>query len=414
MLTTADLNSLTLGRYEFHLRACVDAVFPPFLGTTLRGAFGHALKAIACSMPHGDCSRCFLVNHCLYPRLFETRAKERRQVMAKQDLSMMNFGGTDRGVARSAVPRQPIHLLKPRQDAPRPFIFIPPIAGKDDFIRACDDLLRWRIPVKAGDSIAFGLSLFGSAIRELPYIIHAISMMAHHGFGVARLPFVLEKVLTLDSQGNRKTIYSQGTNYIEEHDSSNSTLGVLVQARLEQLVAKQVIRCITVAGIENQKLAGGASYSALNAGHSALEKPIRDWQSAIGNEVTLHFLTPTRLRVEGRVVEQPSLTQLVRSVSLRLAMLAEVWGNAAMVYDYKATLERTREISPRESNLRLMALDRFSRRQGKLDLDGFMGQITFAGPSLWELLPLLVAGEFVHAGSGTAFGLGKYKISEND
>ncbi len=418
MLTTEHLNSMTLGRYEFHLRACVDAELPPFLGTTLRGAFGHALKAITCSMPHGDCSRCFLVKHCLYPRLFETRAKDRCQETSKQDFSMSNSGATPTGVARSAV-LQSTQLLKQRQAAPRPFIFIPPIAArKEDFIRACDDLLKSRIAVKAGDSIVFGLSLFGRALRELPYIIHAISMMAQHGIGVARVPFVFEKVVTLDSQGNRKTIYSGGSNYIEEHDSSNSTLGVLVQARLQQLLAKHVttynsiksVSAATVAGDENQKLAVGASYSVVSAGGSAVEKPIRDRQPATCDELTLHFLTPTRLRIEGRVVEQPSLTQLVRSISLRLSMLAETWGDAGLIYDYKTTLERTRGISPRESNLRLIALDRFSRRQGKLELDGFMGQITFEGPVLSELLPLLVAGEFVHVGSGTAFGLGKYKI----
>jgi CRISPR/Cas system endoribonuclease Cas6 (RAMP superfamily) len=58
-----------------------------------------------------------------------------------------------------------------------------------------------------------------------------------------------------------------------------------------------------------------------------------------------------------------------------------------------------------------MALDRYSnRRGGKLELDGFMGDVTFAGPAIQELLPLLVAGEFLNVGSGTAFGLGRYRI----
>ena len=39
-----------------------------------------------------------------------------------------------------------------------------------------------------------------------------------------------------------------------------------------------------------------------------------------------------------------------------------------------------------------------------------MGEIVYAGPSLRELLPLVVAGEFLHVGSGTAFGLGNYRI----
>ena len=84
-LTTQQLNTLKIARYEFQLRSRGDATLPPFLGSTLRGSFGHALKAVACSMPHGNCSDCFLVERCLYPKLFETSAKKSSGLLGKGD-----------------------------------------------------------------------------------------------------------------------------------------------------------------------------------------------------------------------------------------------------------------------------------------------------------------------------------------
>src|SRR5215813_14132770 len=100
-LTVDQLDVIRFARYEFRVRALEQTILPPFLGTTLRGSFGHALKSISCSMSHGDCARCLLNERCLYPRLFETTARR-------------NAG-----------------LLAQRGDAPRPFIFIPPLARAD-------------------------------------------------------------------------------------------------------------------------------------------------------------------------------------------------------------------------------------------------------------------------------------------
>lgn len=339
--------NLKLGRYEFRLRALAESVLPPFLGSTLRGAFGHALKEVACSVPHRDCSRCLLTERCLYPRLFETQAPQRN------------------GSA----------LLKTRQDAPRPFIFLPPLPSKNTgFFRARDDFLRWRVSVAPGNTLDFNLSLFGSAIRDLPYMIYAVSLMAQQGFGFERAPFELEEVFALDAQGEREVIYTTG-NRIKEHSRCNTTLARTVEVRMAQLAA---------------------ATSSL---------------SAIGNQITLRFVTPTRLRIKGQVLETPSFAQLVSSTSLRLSMLSERWGDESTAHDYRSMIELAREVSTLDSSLCLMALDRYSnRRHGKIALDGFMGDITFSGSALRELLPLLVAGECLHVGSGTAFGLGRYTI----
>jgi CRISPR/Cas system endoribonuclease Cas6 (RAMP superfamily) len=388
-LRPPDLDALNFARFESCLRSHADAVLPPFLGSALRGAFGHALKAVACSMPHGDCGRCLLVERCLYPKLFETSARNGQALLAK------------------------------RQNAPRPFIFVPPMAANDNgFMRARDDLLRWRVRVEAGEPVVFGLSLIGDAINDLPYVVYAISLMAQHGFGAERASFALERVAALDANGNRKLIYTSESNRIEEHASWHTTLGALVRARLKALPIANcrlpIERAAVAAASSASKMAGRAEPSESDALFRDPQAAIRNAQSTIRDEVTLRFLTPTRMRLKGRVIESPTFAQLISSLSLRLSMLAETFANASLSYDYKAMIERAHEVKTRGSTLRLMALDRYSsRRGGKLELDGFMGDVTFAGPAIQELLPLLVAGEFLNVGSGTAFGLGRYLIVAN-
>jgi CRISPR/Cas system endoribonuclease Cas6 (RAMP superfamily) len=337
-IETHHLDALEMTRYEFRLRSLSEVLLPPFLGSTLRGAFGHALKAVTCSTPHGDCSRCLLVERCVYPRVFETAANHAEGLLAKS------------------------------KDAPRPFIFIPPVPNPElGFGRARDDWLRWRMPVTAGEQIVFGLSLFGETIRELPYIVYTISLMAQQGFGVGRAPFALESVAAIDAEGKREHIYTPELVRLRPCVREKTTLGDYVRARLTQIVSS--------------------------------------------NELTLRFITPTRIRVKGEVTENPTFAKLVSSLSLRLSLLGETHGDAPLGYDYKDIIERTGGVETRFSDLRLVALERFSnRRRGKLGLDGFTGDVRFTGPPLHELMPLIVAGEFVNVGSSTAFGLGRYCV----
>lgn len=420
-LTTEQLRTLKIARYEFQLRSHDEGVLPPFLGSALRGAFGHALKAVACSMPHGDCERCLLVERCLYPRLFETSARGEKLPSASGASNGASASGAvangtsgsrtsgNRTSGNGALAQGQGGLLKKRQDAPRPFIFVPPLPSNDNaFMQARDDLLRWRVRVNAGDPLVFGLSLIGDAINDLPYVIFAISLMAQHGFGAERASFVLERVAALDVNGNRRLIYTRESNRIEEHASCVTTLGALIQARLNAL---PIANCQLP--IERSAVAGASGSTTMTRGSESTgsQPSIRNPKSEIRNEVTLRFLTPTRMRLKGRVVENPNFGQFVSTLSLRLSMLAETFADAPLSYNYREMIERAHEVTTRDSTLRLMALDRYSnRRGGKLELDGFMGDVTFAGAAIQELLPLLVAGEFLNVGSGTAFGLGRYTI----
>jgi CRISPR/Cas system endoribonuclease Cas6 (RAMP superfamily) len=355
ILTTEHLANIKLARYEFTLRARTDAILPPFLGSTLRGSFGHALKEVACSIPHGDCRRCLLVDRCAYPRIFETSERSHNRLLTKG------------------------------QQTPRPFVFLPPAPGPPQGLHARDDLLRWRMGVSAGQSLTFGMTLIGDAVAELPYMIYAVGLMAHKGFGAARAQFELENVAVLDAEAKAQHIYSPGMARVLEHQEFQLSLRVLAQYRLAQLATTQV-RAVAV----------GAYSSKTN-------KPKQD--------VTLRFLSPTRLRIKGELLETPTFSQLVSSLSLRLAMVAANCGNTSLSYDYKRMVEDAKQARASNSTLRIMLLERYSNRQpGKVNLDGFVGQVTFGHPNITEFLPLLIAGEFLNVGSATAFGLGRYQI----
>lgn len=46
-----------------------------------------------------------------------------------------------------------------------------------------------------------------------------------------------------------------------------------------------------------------------------------------------------------------------------------------------------------------------------MKLGGFVGEIKYQSPAIAEFLPLLLAGEILHIGGSTSFGLGKYQVN---
>lgn len=338
-LEVEQLEILPINRYQFHLRSTSEVLLPLFLGSALRGAFGHALKGTVCIMSHGDCTQCFLSERCVYPTLFETIA------------------GRENG------------LLSKNNDAPRPFIFVPPIPNIDpEFLKGRNDLLRRRLLVSVGEALVFGLSLFGRAIEELPFVIHAIRLMARRGLGAERGSFVLEAVHALDANGSCEPVYTPECSRIKPH--TQTTLGGLTRTRLAQL----------------------------------------DRSSGL-DQLTLSFITPTRIRTRRGVADTTEFSKLISMLSLRLSLVIGTHGKGRIDYDYKEMIEAAQQVRMEASGLRLMALERFSnRRQGKLELDGFIGNVSYVGQSIEHLLPLVAAGEFLHVGSATAFGMGRYVI----
>ncbi len=68
-------------------------------------------------------------------------------------------------------------------------------------------------------------------------------------------------------------------------------------------------------------------------------------------------------------------------------------------------------LHPDLSALRWHEWTRYSSRQHTLmELGGLLGTFELSGPDLAPLWPLLWLGQWVHAGKGTTFGLGAYRL----
>jgi hypothetical protein len=65
------LDEIEVLRLRFRLGPRAPFSPPPFPGSMIRGAFGHALKSAVCVRDHRACERCDLVAICAYPRIFE-------------------------------------------------------------------------------------------------------------------------------------------------------------------------------------------------------------------------------------------------------------------------------------------------------------------------------------------------------
>lgn len=126
----------------------------------------------------------------------------------------------------------------------------------------------------------------------------------------------------------------------------------------------------------------------------------------------LHFLTPTRIKHNREYLffknrDPLSFQVFIENLYRRLYCLAffhcEPFADAF-------SLPQTRDVRLTDSQLSWLDWERFSnRQQQRMRLGGFVGQIDYAGP--WQTWwPLIQAGEYLHVGKATAFGLGQFQI----
>lgn len=144
------------GNYEFNCRFESEAELPVYKGSTFRGVFGRALKAVVCALKRQDCPDCLLKSQCLYPLVFEP------------DLLTRQF--PSRAGASS----------------PNPYVVEPPLTEKTHY------------PEGAGFN--FNLILLGPVNTRLPYFVYAIAGMGQIGIGKKiagkRGRFVIEQILS--------------------------------------------------------------------------------------------------------------------------------------------------------------------------------------------------------------------------
>ncbi|HEY0428564.1 MAG TPA: CRISPR system precrRNA processing endoribonuclease RAMP protein Cas6 [Pyrinomonadaceae bacterium] len=188
------LSEFQIARFEIVMQSQSEAVLPALIGSTLRGAFGHALKAISCSVQHRDCENCFLSEVCLYPTVFEPTSTSKIK------------------------------------DIPRPFVFQPPIPP---LTREISENQTLKLRINAGGKIPFGLILIGESAKKLPYFIYAFELMARRGLGAARQSFAISEVFHFNAEDGKNLIYTSNSPKISAFQETN--LAELIQRRLEKI-----------------------------------------------------------------------------------------------------------------------------------------------------------------------------------
>ena len=244
-------------------------------------------------------------------------------------------------------------------NAPHPFIIEPPPEKRHAY--------------KPGDEINFGLTLIGRAIDYLPYFVYTFDELGKMGIGKDRGKFALQTVKSQKSGVTEayNTIYSSETK--------------------------------TLKPFEKNVLCFPADLGFFTSDYS------RD-----SGLLTLDFRTPTRIIYDSHLTLDLEFHMLVRQLLRRLSLLYYFHCNGGPSdWDFKGIIEKAKEVKVVKKDLRWYDWERYSARQDeRMKMGGFVGAIEFEG-NIGPFMSLIQAGEVLHVGKGTGFGLGRFNIQDS-
>lgn len=227
--------------------------------------------------------------------------------------------------------------------------------------------------VAPGERFAFVLTLLGSGFRHLPYFVLAVPEMGRIGIGPGRGQFALHSILAL--------------NPLREQSEA-----VLAQG-------EQVVR------VPENNLDWGSIQDAL--------QPLSQHIQGNGNNLTLQFLTPTRLVESKSLVKSPDFGVFFRRLLERIDQLSQQ--HAGQDRRPKAEVERLYRLADQvrlvESNVEWVDIWGPSKRKRRsTPMGGFVGMATYRARDWDALLPWVVMGQGVQAGKLAVKGNGVYQI----
>jgi CRISPR-associated endoribonuclease Cas6 len=260
-------------------------------------------------------------------------------------------------------------IMRKYKTAPHPFIIEPPPEKRRGY--------------KLGDEISFGLTLIGRAIDYLPYFIYTFSELGNIGIGKAKGKYILKKVLSVkvSDEGSVIPRFNRG-----------------IQDNKTEIIYSSDTKTLK-------------SFTP-----SIMSFP-RKWESSLNFKspnselLTLNFLTPTRIIYDGHLTLDLEFHVLIRNLIRRFSLLYYFHcGGDPSKWNFKEIIEKSRQVLVKQRNLSWYDWERYSFRQGtRMKMGGFVGRVTFEG-NIEPFMPVIRAGEVLHVGKGTAFGLGKYEI----
>jgi hypothetical protein len=161
-------------RYRLDCVAETPVHFREYAGSTLRGAFGHALKRAVCMTHQPDCKACALYRTCPYPAVF-------------------------------APPAPEAHRVQKFSDIPAPYVIEPMSWGEKHYT--------------PGEGFSFHVVLIGRALAHLPIVLHAWQRALAHGVGVGDGRARLARVDQV-GQGADTPVYDARDGRVLEHTAT--------------------------------------------------------------------------------------------------------------------------------------------------------------------------------------------------
>lgn len=179
-------NVFPLARYRFTWRVTHTLALPDYAGSALRGAFGHALRQLACVTKAKECAECPLLAQCPYPQVFSPH-----------------------DIPRTAHADDK-HWFSTMVQIPAPYVIEPPAWGRNT--------------LQPDAKFSFNMVLFGDALAQLPLIILAWRRALLRGLTRSEGKAELQRVEWLPDGEHGQTIYQESSPVIVAHEATLSTL----------------------------------------------------------------------------------------------------------------------------------------------------------------------------------------------
>lgn len=239
--------------------------------------------------------------------------------------------------------------LSKMTDIPRGFIFHYPLDTKTIY--------------KKGEKLIFFMSLTGKIIEYLHYIILVLNKIGLNGIGRRRAGMELESVFQLNP-----------FNEIKETIFENK----------DKLIKPKNV------------------YFNINS--------INDFDL---NNISIKFLTPTRIVEKSSVVSLPDFSAFIKRLRDRYFALNLFYNPEykEVEFNHKEFGTTSENIKTMQCNTRFIFQSRKARTQNynEQDISGFVGTARFSG-EITPFYKLLAIGQYIGVGKGTAFGFGRYVI----
>jgi hypothetical protein len=232
--------------------------------------------------------------------------------------------------------------------------------------------------MQPGQRFSFGLTLFGDALRFLPYFVLAVPEMGRNGVGTGYGKFALRQVWADDPlTGQPEPVLAEGDALVHVPEPA------LCEERVQ----------------------------------AASEHWLREVEA--GGPVRLLFHTPMRLIEDGRLLKSPDFGVLFKRLLERLDELSVQFGGGT-----PRPLDEVRHLQTLADQVRLMDaqtewidVKSGSTRRGQPSwISGFVGEAVYSAPlDVWRsLLPWLIWGESTQVGRSVVKGNGWYEVMLKD